>query len=458
MPTPWRNRLAQAALIRLLVVPVAVAGSPSIAGAHPGYAIAPLRPASPFDYAVPNAINAHGDITGYAVIDSNSEFHAFLVRAGAFQDLGLLGYGGTTGIAVNGTDQVALDGETPGVAALLLSGGQTTTIGNVDGGSSWVTSVNDSGDVVGGARNGDNQNVGFSWIGGVFTDLSTVGMYKTAAINDARQIVGTIGYYWTYGGYIHSAAHGCLYSGGVVTDVGSIIGDPRTDTEALALDASGDVVGYSTAADGSHHAFLYRSGTIQDLGTLPGDYASAIAINDGGLILGTLSNPYNVPLGSFLYSGGTMYDFGSLVTSGGTGWTQLIATGLNNAGVVVGYGTFNDTTQGFVALPAQLAGLGPAPAPMLSALREARPNPFRAATEIDYTLSAPAADGPVRLDVFDAAGRRLATLARGAHTAGPQVARWDGLADDGSPVPGGVYFVRLTTRDGSATRRLVVLH
>jgi probable HAF family extracellular repeat protein len=441
----------------LLVLAIAVAASPTIASAQPTYTVNLLRPASPFDYEVPNGINQAGHITGYAVIDTSSEFHAFIQRGDAFQDLGLLGYGGTTGIAINGLDQVALDGETPGVVALFDANGNTHRIGGVDGGSSWVSAINENGDVVGSARNGDGNNVGFSWIGGVFTDLSTLNIYKASAINDSRQIAGSIPYYWGGGGYLHGQAHACLYSGGVVTDLGSIINDPRTDTEALGIDAAGDVVGYSTAADGSKHAFLYYGGNIQDLGTLPGDYATAIAINNSGIIIGTLSNPYGASLGSFVYASGTMYEFGSLVTSGGDGWTQWTVTGLNDVGDIVGYGVLNDTTQGFVAVPNAVTAAGPKGSRFASAILGSRPNPFRSAMAIEFTISARAATAPSRLEIFDAAGRRRAILSRGTLTAGPHSVRWDGRDQGGAAVQGGVYFARLTTLDATASWRIVNL-
>ncbi len=78
----------------------------------------------------------------------------------------------------------------------------------------------------------------------------------------------------------------------------------------------------------------------------------------------------------------------------------------------------------------------------------AAPNPFGARTEIAYTLREA---GPVRLEVFDVLGRRVATLVDGAQAAGPQVATWSGRAADGAAVPAGVYVYRLTAPAGGAT-------
>jgi hypothetical protein len=86
-------------------------------------------------------------------------------------------------------------------------------------------------------------------------------------------------------------------------------------------------------------------------------------------------------------------------------------------------------------------------------LLSALPNPTRGAADIVFT---PTRAGILRLDVFDVAGRRIAELANGRFE-GRSVVRWDGTGRDGTPVPAGVYFVRLKGRDDSATEKLVLV-
>ncbi len=86
-----------------------------------------------------------------------------------------------------------------------------------------------------------------------------------------------------------------------------------------------------------------------------------------------------------------------------------------------------------------------------------RPNPFHPRTEISFALSAVGASGPVRLEIFDLAGRRVAGLVGGILTPGPHMRVWSGCTDDGAPVGSGVYFARLTTREGSRSEKLIVL-
>ena len=81
------------------------------------------------------------------------------------------------------------------------------------------------------------------------------------------------------------------------------------------------------------------------------------------------------------------------------------------------------------------------------ALRVA-PNPFSAEARLSFSLGAPQ---PVRVEVFDVLGRRLAVLADGPHAGGSHDLVWDGRAH-GALVGSGVYLVRLTTPAGVVTR------
>ena len=89
-----------------------------------------------------------------------------------------------------------------------------------------------------------------------------------------------------------------------------------------------------------------------------------------------------------------------------------------------------------------------ASAPQPFALRTPYPNPFRDATTLSYTLPAPA---EVRLDVFDALGRLVATVEQGVRPAGLHEVAFR-AAD---ALPPGLYIARLTADGQRATRRLV---
>lgn len=111
-----------------------------------------------------------------------------------------------------------------------------------------------------------------------------------------------------------------------------------------------------------------------------------------------------------------------------------------------------------VALPDGRVDIGevsgvPVPGPVASALHVG-PNPFNPATEVSFELWR---DGPVRLAVYDARGRRVAVLLDAPLPAGPVRARWDGRDDQGRGAPSGLYLFRLETDDGTRTARGVLL-
>jgi DNA-binding beta-propeller fold protein YncE len=86
-------------------------------------------------------------------------------------------------------------------------------------------------------------------------------------------------------------------------------------------------------------------------------------------------------------------------------------------------------------------------------IRAARPNPFRDATELDFTLGH---RSRVSLAVYDLLGRQVRQVARGVWLdSGPQTLRWDGRAESGVSAPIGVYFMRLETDGGKFSRMLV---
>lgn len=87
------------------------------------------------------------------------------------------------------------------------------------------------------------------------------------------------------------------------------------------------------------------------------------------------------------------------------------------------------------------------------ALDPSRPNPMRATTSISYSL--PKA-GHVSLDVYDVSGRHVRSLLDETRPAGASTVVWDGRAVDGTLLPGGVYFLRLTAGEESQTRKVVL--
>jgi probable HAF family extracellular repeat protein len=185
-------------------------------------------------------------------------------------------------------------------------------------------------------------------------NLSTASSSYAYDINGSGQVVGT--------SYIGGQAHGTLWSGSGVTDLGA-------DTFGLSINSSGEVAG------GNGHAFVFANGTFQDLGTLAGgNWSSAYGVNDKGMVtgygmvgngtfraftwtpgwgmtmLGTLggNNSYAMAInnqgqiaGHSTASSGYEHAFmstnGALVDLGTLGAGNSYAYGINDSGVVVGY-------------------------------------------------------------------------------------------------------------------------
>jgi hypothetical protein len=81
-------------------------------------------------------------------------------------------------------------------------------------------------------------------------------------------------------------------------------------------------------------------------------------------------------------------------------------------------------------------------------------NPLRPGSSIAYELPVSC---HVRLEVYGAQGRRLATLIDGGRQAGRQTVRWDGRSSDGIEAPSGVCFFRMQAGSFVTIKRMVLL-
>jgi probable HAF family extracellular repeat protein len=142
----------------------------------------------------------------------------------------------------------------------------------------------------------------------------------------------------------NNASHAFKYSGGTMSDLGTLGG---TNSSANGVSADGKViVGYSQiTGDSAEHAFKYTGTTMSDLGTLGGTYSSANGVSADGSVIVGYSYTGNNASHAFKYSGGTMSDLGTL------GGTNSNANGVSADGkVIVGYSdiTGDSTTHAFV--------------------------------------------------------------------------------------------------------------
>jgi probable HAF family extracellular repeat protein len=297
----------------------------------------------PRAYVFGLGINSRGEVVGYAQgipPDSVLE-HGFVSSNGVVTDFATLpafeGWTATWAYAINSTGQVAGEGDPPsGDRAFFYSAGQVTQFG---GGGARARAINDLGQVA-----GWRSSRAFLYSGGVLTELGTLGGSGSYArgINAAGQIVGSS---WTTNGQ----SHAFLYAQGQMRDLGTL-GGPSSD--AHAINAAGQIVGYSTTADGASHAFLYSHDQMLDLGTLGGTGSLALAVNANGDVVGS-SATTGLRGHAFLYSNGQMTDLNALIPAN-TGWELQTATGINDAGQIVGMGDYTWRIAAYLLTPVPL--------------------------------------------------------------------------------------------------------
>ena len=230
-----------------------------------------------------------------------TETHAFLWHDGVMQDLGTLGGPDSVAWFVNEHGQVAgqstvnsIASPTTGVPTVdpfFWDGGKMVDVGNFGGTFSFVSGLNDRGQMTGTMTlPGDLTNHPFFWDRGILTDMGTLGgdFGVPNAISNSGEVVG---FAFNEG---NQAALAFLWKQGVMINLGTVDGDPCS--AAHSLNSRGQVVGESSPScfdplQSLVHAFLWENGgPMIDLNALvPGselESAAGVSINDRGEIDG----------------------------------------------------------------------------------------------------------------------------------------------------------------------------
>jgi probable HAF family extracellular repeat protein len=177
-----------------------------------------------------------------------------------------------------------------------------------------VLAINNRGDVVGVATDPrERHSVAVLWRNGKATALGTLGGTDSQAIalNDKGEVIGT-------SRTASSPRHAFIWRNGSMTDLGTLGGD---DVFPTAINAAGEVIGESTTPDGAEHAFFWENGTMTDLGTVNGNNSVARAINDDGVIVGDIDTPdgEGFPVEAVEWKGGTLTELGAFGARGARG-------------------------------------------------------------------------------------------------------------------------------------------
>jgi probable HAF family extracellular repeat protein len=147
--------------------------------------------------SVGQAINASGQVTGYATTASNAAQHAFVSNGTTLTDLGTFGGSVSVGQAINASGQVTGYANTAGDAgyhAFVSNGTTLTDLGTLGGSSSYGQAINASGQVTGLANTaGDAAQHAFVSNGTSMLDLNslidpTSPLYGFVVLTEGRDI------------------------------------------------------------------------------------------------------------------------------------------------------------------------------------------------------------------------------------------------------------------------------
>ena len=123
--------------------------------------------------------------------------------------------------------------------------------------------------------------------------------------------------------------------------------DPTTETLAAGINNNGQIVGHYGGLGSYDDGFLWTGGNYSTL-THPGsEHTIPLSINDAGLIVGMYWSDPASGFGGFLYNGTTYTD----IVDPSAWPSSTAATGINNAGQIVGYyygKGFDPGTHGFL--------------------------------------------------------------------------------------------------------------
>jgi len=270
-------------------------------------------------------INASGQVVGQSTIAGESVAHAFLYSNGVMLDLGTMGFTSSRAVGIDSAGRVigrAFTPRGPG-NGFIYANGTLSPLPTLGGTNTTPYAMNDEGDIVGVTTKLDQFGTSegqysFVYADGQIRELLGSGdyLFSPKGINSSGQVIGQ-----TFeDGFGFRAA---LYSGGRVSNLLEDRSIP------YAINSQGTIVGRNNDLA---RAFLYSGGNVAYLAM-----SVAYSINNSGQVVGEISI-VGEPEKAGLYSGGQVLDLNSLIDPG-LGWFLRAATGINDSGQIIGFGT-----------------------------------------------------------------------------------------------------------------------
>jgi probable HAF family extracellular repeat protein len=195
-------------------------------------------------------IGNSGVIVGTTLVGGNNQ--AISYNGNAITLLDSTSYS-SRAVAINDSGQIAVRAYSSSgspIQGYIYSGGTLTSVGTLGGAGTWIDSINNSGQAVGGSQTSGGTWHSYIYSGGTMVDLGTTYSGLSLDINNLGQVVGGTGQ--SDGAFVYS--NGGLTALTQVTDFGNT--SFATLDEALAVNDSGLIAGYGTTTGGAVHAFL----------------------------------------------------------------------------------------------------------------------------------------------------------------------------------------------------------
>lgn len=360
-------------MFKSLVVPLglAVICAGTLIGYRPANAATATHSISQFG-ALTNAMMAYGSsanrskVAGRTLVSSNHQ--AFVHSDGVLAPLGTLpGFTHSLAHDVNDNGQaVGWAGNSPalgsnfGERAFVYSGGTMTQLPALPGtGYTHAYAINNAGTVVGvsGSNKPYKFNIGDTALTQLAFPAGSAGGGRAHDINSAGDIVGF--------DYTTFPQQRPVFWDNGITPVGLALPAGANSAVADVINDAGVIAGtaFYGAGIGTRGFYYDANGTPVDMGTLGSGFLihEVFDINSSYQAVGRAWNSaFGQGFSPFLYRDGTMVNLNSLLPAG-SGWVLTRPISINDAGEIIGIGTFNGTQSGFkltpVPEPAALAGL-----------------------------------------------------------------------------------------------------